>query len=286
MKQDEIESRAVSRRPFKCPDPGRKSRIWVEGTTPIEFTWGSYWVFGTAAYWVSQYRSRFGREPLRGQALGRDLLEETAACMLGGYGIPAEMGLAAFRRLRDAELFRKGIAVPTDQFFRLLKEPIDVGRPVRYRFAHQRSCRLASATRYFADSAPPPSENPLKLREWLLGIPGVGLKTASWIIRNQTGSDEVAIVDVHLRRAGEAAGIFPSRWQVERDYLLYERAFLGFSRLGGVPASGLDALIWDEQRVMTARRRISSGLPNTEREWSWSRCRADTGALMPEMIPA
>jgi N-glycosylase/DNA lyase len=285
MKPDEIESGASSCRPFRCPAPGRKSRIRVEGTEPVEFAWGAYWVFGTAAYWVSQYRSRFGREPIRGQAIGHDLLEETAACILGGYGIPAEVGLAAFRRLRDAELFRMGIAVPADRFLRLLEEPIDLGRPVRYRFAYQRSCRLAGATRYFAESAPPPPGKPLELRDWLLGIPGVGPKTASWIIRNQTGSDEVAIVDVHLRRAGEAAGIFPDRWRVERDYALYERAFLGFARLGGVPASGLDALIWDEQRMMTARRRISTGLPIPERDWSWSGCQVGASRFaspMPE----
>ena len=267
-------------KPFRCPAPGRMSRLRVDGTTTVDFLWGPYWVFGTASYWVSQYRSRFGREQIRGQALGGDLLEETAACILGGHGIPAEIGLAAFRRVRDSALLEAGVVVPACRFLQVLEEPMAIGRPdpartgdcatVRYRFARQRAARLAEATRHFAEFGPPPIESPLELRRWLLLIPGIGPKTASWIVRNQTGSDEVAIMDVHLHRAGLAAGFFAPTWTIARDYALLERAFLCFARLGGVPASGLDALIWDEQRMMTSKRRVGTGLPIAKREWSWS----------------
>jgi thermostable 8-oxoguanine DNA glycosylase len=259
-----------------------RSALRVDDFRVMEFTWGPYWVFGTASYWISQYRSRFGQQPIIGQAFGRDLLEETAACILGGYGIPAEVGLAAFRRVRDEGLLREGFVVCADRIRRCLEEPLrrgptteersqdGVGRLVRYRFARQRADRIAASTRYFVEDGPAPTADPLELRRWLLGIPGVGLKTASWIVRNQTGSDAVAIVDIHLRRAGVAAGFFDPAWEVTRDYALFEKAFLGFARLGGVPASGLDALIWDEQRVMTARSPVGSGLPAGRRDWSWA----------------
>ena len=48
-------------------------------------------------------------------------------------------------------------------------------------------------------------QEPLSLREFLLQLHGIGYKTASWIVRNFTGSDDVAIVDIHLRRAGVIA---------------------------------------------------------------------------------
>ena len=48
--------------------------------------------------------------------------------------------------------------------------------------------------------------SPVALRDWLLAIPGIGPKTASWIVRNRTGSSAVAIIDVHILRAGTSAG--------------------------------------------------------------------------------
>lgn len=156
--------------------------------------------------------------------------------------------------------------MPPSAFFAALRGPFVIfgrARAIRYRFAAQRAMRLSEATAYFLSQGPPPRAA-LDLREWLLGIPGVGLKTASWIVRNQLGSDEVAIVDVHLWRAGVRAGIFPDNWRLPRDYCRFERAFLLFARVGGVPPSGLDALIWDEQRIMTSRRLQESLLPECD----------------------
>ena len=40
-----------------------------------------------------------GKPP--GYRLGRTLAEEFAACLLGGHGIPAPVGIAAYERLRE-----------------------------------------------------------------------------------------------------------------------------------------------------------------------------------------
>ena len=45
------------------------------------------------------------------------------------------------------------------------------------------------------------------LRDALTAIPGVGLKTASWAVRNHRASDSVAVLDVHIVRACEHLGI-------------------------------------------------------------------------------
>lgn len=81
-------------------------------------------------------------------------------------------------------------------------------------------------------------------------LPGIGPKTASWIVRNQTGSDEVAIIDIHVFRACVAAGIFDPNWKLPGDYWECERAFLRFAQLGQVSSAALDACIWAQMHEL------------------------------------
>jgi thermostable 8-oxoguanine DNA glycosylase len=84
-----------------------------------------------------------------------------------------------------------------------------------------------------------------------MGLPGIGPKTASWIVRNWTGTDEVAILDVHVLRAGQLMGLFPREIKLPRDYGRLEQIFLEFSKALNVRASLLDAIIWREMRILT-----------------------------------
>jgi thermostable 8-oxoguanine DNA glycosylase len=96
-------------------------------------------------------------------------------------------------------------------------------------------------------------------RDRLTELPGVGLKTASWITRNVRDSDNVAILDVHVCRACELAGVFPSQFVPARDYRVLEQRFLAFARAVGVRASVLDALIWENMRRFGRLNRRPSG---------------------------
>ena len=91
---------------------------------------------------------------------------------------------------------------------------------------------------------PPASAEGRVLRDWLLRIKGIGLKTASWIVRNWLDSDDVAILDIHIFRAGLLAGFFNGADSVERDYIRMENRFLAFAHALGARASILDAIIW------------------------------------------
>lgn len=232
--------------PSSCPPSDQEVLLDVGGGHTVRFTWGDATAFGTAAYWIAQYLMAFGTTRPPNMALGDSLLEETIACLLGGHGVPAEVAYAAFLALkREGLLNPSGSANDVEE---VLCAPISLDSGCRrYRFAYQRSRRIAAALHFFASQPSLPSE-PLQLRESLLQLSGVGLKTASWIVRNYTGSDEVAIVDIHLRRAGITAGFFADDWSLPRDYLLFENAFLAFAGAGGVPAAGLDMLIWDQMR--------------------------------------
>jgi N-glycosylase/DNA lyase len=234
-------------------DPGPIVVLAPAGQTARRLAWGHGWQVGTAAYWVAVTEAAATDGTLRQgpgrHRLGRDLTEEVAACLLGGHGMPYEIGLAAFRAVRDAGLLARSSQV--HELERVLRQPLEVGgRTVHYRFASQRARWLAAALRHIWTQLPP--DRAEELRDWLLLVPGIGPKTAGWIVRNHLGSDEVAIIDVHVLRAGVDAGVFDPTWTPARHYARLEAFFLAWARYGGVRAADLDAVIWAD-RARAAR---------------------------------
>ncbi len=206
--------------------------------------WGSIDTFPTPAYWAYQVVARRLVGKPASYRLGRTLAEEVAACLLGGHGIPATVGLAAYDRMRERGVL-SGDPVSEKDLETLLKEPLEVGgKSIRYRFAAQKARYLAGALP-LAHSAPKFNAG-RQLRDWLLALPGIGYKTASWIARNWLDADDVAILDIHIMRVGQVIGLFPKKLTVERNYAELEERFLRFSASLDVRASELDAVIWWE----------------------------------------
>lgn len=211
--------------------------------------WGAFDDLLSAAYWKGQAWQHAALKTYSQFRLGRSFKEEIAACLLGGYGIPAELGLAAFTRLRDQGLLT-GMASTLD-IEASLSEPFDLGsRTRRYRFARQKSQYLQSALHVFRQEHLPTDD--LELRKLLLTIRGIGPKTASWIVRNYRASNSVAIIDVHILRAGRLLGLFPQSWEPTRDYFRLEDEFLAFANAIDVDPALLDALMWDYMRSLNA----------------------------------
>jgi N-glycosylase/DNA lyase len=208
--------------------------------------WGDPCALFTPAYWYTQYLMTADLEH-PSHRLGQTFAEELTICLLGGHGIPAEIGLAAFERLKQRGLIAE---LCTDQksLECCLREPISMeGRTVIYRFWRLKAGYLAGAyhemrMRQFPTEA-------LPLRDELTAIRGVGPKTASWIVRNWLGSDEVAILDIHVVRAGVLAEVFSHDDDVTKHYLKMEAKFVAFAEALGVPTSDLDALIWSKMRA-------------------------------------
>lgn len=208
--------------------------------------WGAVEAFPTPAYWAYQVMARRIEARSIQYRLGRSLREEVGACLLGGHGIPASIGLLAFHHLKAKGAFE---AEPPEEhtLFQWLSEPMSHGggRQVRYRFASQKARYLAAAMRKLARE-PSPEQSGRALRDWLTAIPGIGYKTASWVARNWLDADDVAILDIHILRAGVLAGFLDAELTVERDYLALEAQFLKFSHGLGVRPSELDAVIWSD----------------------------------------
>lgn len=211
--------------------------------------WGAAEVPMTPAYWAAQCWMWELDEPEHFR-LGRSLAEEVLACILGGYGIPAEVGLAAYHRLRamlDATPDRMADEAAVHE---LLTAPLEVsGRSVRYRFASQKAGYIAGAFRDLAGIDDGLGDR--DLRDRLTEMRGFGPKTASWIVRNWRASDQVAILDIHILRAGQQIGIFKDEWRIERHYSRLEDAYLAFAADLGAKASILDSVMWMTMRQLT-----------------------------------
>lgn len=210
-------------------------------------SWGAIDAFPTPAYWAYQVLARRVSGTTVRYRIGDTLAEEVAACLLGGHGIPASIGLAAFRHLKRHGLLSPEREVPSEaDFLEQLSAPMELdGKQVHYRFAKQKARYLRSALSRLAEG-PAPIATGRQLRDWLLPVQGIGPKTASWIARNWLDADDVAILDIHILRAGLLGGFFERGLTVERDYLKLEQQFLVFARGLGVRASELDALMWLE----------------------------------------
>lgn len=212
--------------------------------------WGEHWNLFTPAYWVSQLwmggLDIQSHSPYK--ALGT-LTEELVFCMLGGFGITVELATAAFNACRDAGLIAE-LNTSADDWAAVLRQPVVVGtRSVHYRYPNQKAIYLADAMK-FMQSGSINMEGGRQLRDSLLQVKGVGPKTAGWVARNFLDADDVAILDIHIIRAGLLCDLFLPNQKVERDYFEMEAQYIQLSRAMDVRPAVLDCLIWDQMRTV------------------------------------
>ncbi|WP_431265936.1 hypothetical protein ACQ859_11755 [Roseateles chitinivorans] len=205
--------------------------------------WGAVEEFPTPAYWTQQALARRLDRP--GAALpvasGRSLAEEVGASLLGGPGIPAAVGLAAFARVRERGAFvQPGVCELTLTAW--LSEPLEVeGKVLGFRFAAQKAKHLAAVMPALLSA--PDFEAGQDVRNWLMELPGVGPKSASAIVRGWLASEDVALLDVHLLRVGQVIGLFSRKLTVERHYLEAEARLLKLCAAMDVRPSELEAVV-------------------------------------------
>jgi N-glycosylase/DNA lyase len=209
--------------------------------------WGKVGDYFTPAFWKAIAWKQGSR--YMPSTTGGSLREELAACMLCGYGVPSELGRAAFRRLINRGLL--GTRPDPKAVEASLTEPLEVGgRQCQYRFYRSKARALVAAMERFDDLIILPCDTPSEIRGRLLALPGVGPKTASYVVRNFFASDDVAILDVHITRASIMMRIFPEGANPQRDYFTLEKRFLEFARAIEVKPSVLDNLIWHGMRTL------------------------------------
>lgn len=185
---------------------------------------------------------------------------ELLFCLLGGHGVPYELARSATTVLEPLNVFsgRRDIrsleAAVQAELEKRQFEPRRVdGSLRRYRYPRRKAQLISRAAEWVAnhDSL---SERLSALaderdrRDLLCDCPGVGLKTASWILRNIGLGATLAVLDVHVLRALEAAGRV-SAVRLPRDYEAIERCFLAWCDELEAPPAAFDLMLWEWQRA-------------------------------------
>lgn len=205
--------------------------------------WGYCYQLYTPAFWKLQYLLNSFSVENNAHQISGNLIEEILLCILGGYGIPSEMGMIAFNRFKNENLIRRNASFK--EISDALSKPFQLSKNkfVKYRFANQKAKYIHHfLNRNDLDSLK--EYDDLSLRSWLTNLKGVGPKTASWITRNWLRSERVAILDVHILRAGMITGFFGRNFNIATEYYDLERKYLKFCQFLEVRPSDMDAIIW------------------------------------------
>lgn len=214
--------------------------------------WGKVDKIFTPAFWLSQVLMHESQNDNFYYKIGESLEEEIVVCLLGGFGIKEELCLAAFKTLKNHNIINNIEESSIEEIKYLLLNKIELNnKHVKYRYYNKKSEYIYNALIKLKKDHINISElSDIELRNYLISFQGIGLKTASWIVRNYLNSDNVAILDIHIYRAGVIAGFFDINDSIEKNYLLMEKKFLQFAKAINVKASQLDVLIWSKIRIL------------------------------------
>jgi thermostable 8-oxoguanine DNA glycosylase len=184
---------------------------------------------------------------------------ELLFCLLGGFGISFELALSASTTLWELDPFapRWEEAEILDRIcFELSQrqfEPRNAsGSLRRYRFPNRKAHLILAARRWLAvtgrvHQALTELELEQDRRRLLCNCPGIGPKSASWLLRNLGMATRLAILDVHLIRALQEAGKITTE-TLPRDYEAVEAVFLAWCDQLGAPPAAFDLFVWEWQR--------------------------------------
>jgi N-glycosylase/DNA lyase len=232
-----------------CSSSPRPSRHLDSRSATLELEW-AWTVCGDLFSLAAS-----GPNRLREEDLNRELI----FCLLGGFAVPFELARSASNLVwmlnpfsshwTEGRLKSRLIAeLSTPQF---QPQRVD-GSLRRYRFPKRKAELIVGARRWLherdsllVDLQELASER--ERRQLMCGCPGVGPKTASWLLRNLGLGLGLAVLDVHIMRALQTAGRITTE-RLPRDYAFVETQFLAWcDELGASPAA-FDLFVWEFQR--------------------------------------
>ena len=216
-------------------------------STPV---WHRAWLEHAPAY-----EGRLGGSPGGECALRQELV----FCLLGGHGVSFELALSAtdvvmglcpfdpvWEPVELAGALREELA--SAQFDPRRKD----GGFRRYRYPNRKAELLVKAREWVLaggglEDTLQRRHCEFERRNWLCDCPGIGPKSASWLLRNTGHAENLAILDVHILRAMQEAGRLPPM-SLPRDYGLVEEQFVRWCEELEASVSALDLFLWEWQR--------------------------------------
>ena len=196
---------------------------------------------------------------MRRRAASQSTVEcELIFCLLSGHGVSFELASSAADVINSLGPFDPGwsdtalehrvwLELTTPQFNPARRD----GRLRRYRYPKRKTAALVTARSWLflhEDLLGTLVQLPeLERREFFTACPGIGLKTAGWLLRNLGLAESLAIIDVHVARALKGTGRVEEHASL-RSYETFERAYLDWCQELGASAAAFDLFLWDLQR--------------------------------------
>jgi hypothetical protein len=196
--------------------------------------------------------------PVKGSVAGdQELRAELLFCLLGGHGIPYDLNLSVADRLWSRGLFRTSKRLAKRSIEAELRKPqfeprCRDGRLRRYRFP-VRKAELLFAAQLWLESVDSLAAEisalhcEFKRRDFLCACPGIGPKSASWLLRNCGYAHELAVLDIHVVRAMQSCGRI-DKADLARDYEIVESEYLSWCRDYDADPARFDLIVWDFSR--------------------------------------
>lgn len=190
------------------------------------------------------------------------MLEELFFILLGGFGISYELNKSALALLKqkgylDSSLYndQEKIIITAknlrDEFNIKQFEPNSLnGEYRKYRFIETKPKVIVKAGYWLWQECAWDLESyfynhkGLFTREWLCSCPGIGMKSASWFLRNIGVNDDYAVFDVHVLRFLDKVGIKVPQVITEKVYIQLEMILREICNKIGVSLGKMDYLLW------------------------------------------
>jgi thermostable 8-oxoguanine DNA glycosylase len=223
-------------------------------TRPNDLWWAPVW---------ERHRTSYAKGSPPRPAREAGLRHELIFCLLGGHGVTFELALSATEVILRLSPFNDNWtssqlrAAIEGRLRKPQFEPRRADGTLRcYRFPGRKARLIAEAVAWVTEQGGIARGLAARTcerdrRSWLCQCPGIGLKTASWLLRNSGWAKRLAILDVHLIRALEEANVV-AETRLPRDYELVEAAYLAWADSLGACPSALDLFLWEVQRARSA----------------------------------
>ncbi len=187
------------------------------------------------------------------------LIDEFFFIVLGGFGISYELNKSGLEVIKNKGLIEqkfyynnmesKTTCLLKKEFCEKQFEPITNKKEYRkYRFTNSKPSIIYSAGNWLLSEY---NWNLVKLlndevniRNILCSCPGVGMKSASWFLRNSGYNVDYAVLDVHILRFVSKIGIEVPKVLTEKAYIQIEEKLREICDKIDVSLGKMDYLLW------------------------------------------
>lgn len=210
--------------------------------------------------WLHHGDSYLQRVTRSGTVTRSAFKRELLFCLLGGHGVTYELALSATTVLWERGVFRwcdrRGDSLrryTADLLSRpLFDPPKQDGSRRRFRYPNRKAAIVSQANDWVLTEGSTAlrqlavMEEP-QMRIFLTQCPGIGPKTASWLLRNTGLAQNLAVLDTHVLDAMEEVGLLQNP-RLPRDYVDVERTFLRWCQEIGAAPAAFDLFLWEWHR--------------------------------------